>query len=176
MRELKFKWYYGRPIKFILAVILVSIVCLIFIISQPVVAVFVAGFVLLIFIIPTMFLHFEYASVNKDMSATITSSDIKIFRNQQLVTTLSRKQIEKIVIYKSRSIDHDGVPRFPIEFYYFARVVPKEESQLEIIITCLMAPQKMDELRVLSIPFEEKISFFTSINYAIVVPEGMMIK
>lgn len=94
-----------------------------------------AGLFHLLFTIPALYLHIEYSIKNTGQEIEINSNEI-IVRKNGGERKYSNKDLAKIIVYKSASLDRGGIPLTAMEYYRYARVVTKTGE--EIIITCLM--------------------------------------
>ena len=105
----------------------------------------------LLFTIPAVYLHIEYTIVNWGEEIEINNNGI-IIRKEGQEYKYGVGKISEIVIYKSANLDKWGIPFFAIEYYYYARIVIKNDEQ--IIISCLMV---RDLEKVMSIMSEVAI-------------------
>jgi len=94
-----------------------------------------AGLFHLLFTIPALYLHIEYSIRNAGEEIEINSNEI-IVRKGGNERKYRSKDLEKIIVYKSASLDKGGIPLSAMEYYRYARVEAKTGE--EIIITCLM--------------------------------------
>lgn len=95
-----------------------------------------------IFALPALYLHLEYLIKNRGQTIQVESAKL-ILTEGNISTDYRFEDMEKVILYKSASLDKGGIPLSPIESYHYARIVTK--SKEELIITCLLAP-KVDEV------------------------------
>lgn len=93
--------------------------------------------------IPVVYLHFEYYLVNRGQEIIIENEQLSIVSRNGDSKKFKFTELDKVILYKSASMDKGGIPLMPSESYYFARIFTKSEEQ--ITITCLMYP-KLDEV------------------------------
>ncbi|MCF3107862.1 hypothetical protein LL912_03635 [Niabella sp. CC-SYL272] len=74
------------------------------------------------------------------MEVILEANDIVIKnRDKEMI---AYNDIESIIIYKSANMDN-GIPIMGFEYYYFARIVTKQQKQIDI--TCLVS-RNIDKL------------------------------
>ncbi len=113
--------------------------------------------------VPALFLHFEYWLENKKANYEILFDRIILLKHGER-TTYHLNDIEKIVLYKSASIDKGGIPILAIEPYHFARIITKTSE--ELIITCLLTSKVEEAIRQLKgIPIERKKRIFCTLSW-----------
>ena len=113
--------------------------------------------------IPVVFLHLEYYLRNRNMYFEIGENHILVKEGLKNEVDYRFEDLSKVILYKSASIDKGGIPFTPIEFYHYARVIPKNGG--EIIITCLMTPDVEAAVSKLKwVSYERKKIFFASIS------------
>ncbi|MEO9805862.1 MAG: hypothetical protein ABJF04_21570 [Reichenbachiella sp.] len=93
-------------------------------------------------ILPVVYLHVEYFFSNLTLKLSLETDKLVLNKGgKDLIYVFT--DIEKVILYKSASIDKGGIPMSPMEMYHYARIITK--SGEELIITCLMVP-KLSEL------------------------------
>lgn len=123
----------------------------------------VIGIYQLLFTIPALYLHIEYTIKNAGDVFEILPNSIKILAGQNN-QEYNFSEINKIVVYKSASLDRMGIPFSQMEYYYFVRIFTKSEK--EIVITNLMG-KNIDRflINMSGIPQIRKRSFFCTIHW-----------
>jgi hypothetical protein len=117
----------------------------------------------IIYTLPALYLHLEYYFHDKGKTIEISSSEIIITDGDCFKLTYQNSQVEKIIVYKSASLDKGGIQFTAIETYHYARIFI--EGGEEIVITCLMAPDVDKTVRELhGVSYERKKRFFCSLS------------
>lgn len=99
----------------------------------------------ILYTLPTLYLHFRYYFINKGIEITITNDELILrFKNKEDAYVLNKKEIEKIVLCRSASMDKGGMPISSLETYQYIKVFSKNESVVRI--TNLMA-SNLDEVK-----------------------------
>lgn len=113
----------------------------------------------LFYTVPAVAVHLIYYLSNKNQQVEISNNEV-IFQDQNGKEKKYRTEdLEKIVVYKSASIEKGSIQFTPIESYHYARVIPKTGN--EIIITSLMIPDVEEALKKLqNITMEKKRRLF----------------
>jgi hypothetical protein len=120
----------------------------------------------LAYFVPAIYLHLEYYFKNYGQRLEISEHGMILYDRNGEVRSYSTTDLDKIVIYKSASLDKKGIPLTPMEFYHYALIVPKKGT--EITLTCLMAPNVEQVLRVIKgVSFERKKRLFASLNFSL---------
>lgn len=91
--------------------------------------------------LPTLYLHIEYLIKNSGQFIQVETDKLIVIQKSRSMD-YKFSDMEKVILYKSASLDKGGIPLSPIESYHYARIFLK--SNEELIITCLLAP-KVDE-------------------------------
>lgn len=105
--------------------------------------VFVSVWVL--YTLPTLYLHLRYYFINKGQEIIITNDELILkYRNKETDHVLNKKEIEKIVLCMSSSMDKGGMPLSSLETYQYIKVFSKTNSV--VCITNLMA-SNLDEVK-----------------------------
>jgi hypothetical protein len=114
-----------------------------------------------IFILPSFYLHGEYWIANYGQIVEIANQSLTITK-KGVSKSYSFSEMEKVILYKSASLDKRGIPFSPMEYYNYARIILK--SGEEIILTCLLSP-KVDKItdQITGVEKERKKSFFNAI-------------
>jgi len=114
-----------------------------------------------IFTVPAIYLHIEYLIKNNGCSIELESDKLTFTRGSESVD-YKFVDMDKVILYKSASLDKGGIPLSPIEAYHYARVITK--SNEELIITCLIAP-KVDVLikHLTGVKFARKKRLFCTV-------------
>jgi hypothetical protein len=100
-------------------------------------ATMIFGFFWVALTAPALYLHIEYLLKNSGQSIKIENRKlVKTKRNKSIEYKF--EDIEKVVLYKSASLDKGGIPLSPMEPYHYARIFMK--SNEEVVITCLLVP------------------------------------
>lgn len=129
-------------------------------------AVIIFAFFWLAYFIPAIFLHLEYYLRNRVEQLEIFENEIILHDRVGQVKRYTRGDLEKVILYKSASLDKGGIPLTPMESYHYARIIPKQGE--EIILTCLMAPDVEEAIKQIKwIPCERKKRGFASLNFSI---------
>lgn len=125
-----------------------------------------------LFCFPAAFLHIEYFLKNRGQVIEVENGTINVKKNDGRVISYNKEEIEKIKLYKSASADQGGIPLSPMEFYFYARIIPKSNAE-DIIITCLMI-HNMSELldkEFEGVTLERYKTFFASLRYPLILPD-----
>lgn len=93
--------------------------------------------------LPVIYLHFEYYLANRGQKIIIENEELSVFTRRGNVYRIRFTELNKVILYKSASMDKGGIPLTPIEPYHYIRIFTKSEKQ--IIVTCLMYP-KLEEI------------------------------
>ena len=118
----------------------------------------IVGLIYLGLTLPAIYLHLEYSVKNFGQTFIVKSDKILVRRNGK-VLIFTIEQIEKVILYKSASMEGFGFARSPMEYYYFARI--KTITNEDIVITCLVSQNIAEILNEkYEIPLERKKSFF----------------
>lgn len=124
---------------------------------------YVLGLFHVVFTIPALYLHIQYAVRNAFEEIEINPNEIIVKKKGQERRYNSR-DLSKIIVYKSASLNKGGMPLSAMECYHYARL--ELNTGEEIIITCLMTRKVDEEVRKLSgVPCERKKRFFCAINW-----------
>jgi len=117
----------------------------------------------LIYTVPALYLHLEYYLKNRGQELKILDSEIVFQDRNGKEKRYKPQDLEKVVLYKSASLDRGGLQLSAIESYHYARIIPKQGE--EIILTCLMAPNVEEALKQIRwVPYERKKRLFASLN------------
>lgn len=117
-------------------------------------AIVIFGIFFLADAIPALYLHLEYWFSNMGEEYEITSNEIIRYKNGNQLK-YSTKNIDKITLYKSASMDKGGIPFLAVESYYYVRVSIK--SGEELVITRLLSSKLEEAVRRLKgVPFIRK--------------------
>jgi len=106
------------------------------------------GMVYVLITLLVLYLHIEYYLINKGQEIIIESDKLSITSKNGNTQKFKNSELNKVILYKSASLDKGGIQFTPIESYQYLRIIAKSGQQ--IIITCLMYPQMekvMNELR-----------------------------
>ena len=98
--------------------------------------------------LPVIYLHAEYYLANRGQEIIIENDELRVTTKNGNTYRFKFTELEKVILYKSASLDKGGIPLTPMESYHFARIITKSENQ--IIVTCLMCPkleEAIDELQ-----------------------------
>lgn len=119
-----------------------------------------------IFFIPALFLHAEYYFKNRGQQLEVLENEIILREGNGQVRKYLNRDLQKIVLYKSASLDKGGIPMTPIESYHYARIIPKQGE--EIVVTNLMASDVEKIINNIKwVPYERKKRLFASLNFSI---------
>lgn len=136
-------------------------------------AILIFSIFLILTLAPTIFLHVEYFLVSKDQSIQIGEDEIIVQNGNGTTTSYKNIELHKIIIYQSANIEKGGIPLSPTEFYFYVKIIAKNERS-PIFITSLILSESLKELDVLKkVPRETKRSFFASIRYPIIIPQPL---
>lgn len=120
----------------------------------------VVGIFIMTFTLPALYLHIEYAIRNAGVVIDITPEKV-IVKNNNTNKEYKKSDIIKIIVYKSASLDRQGIPFSQMEYYHFARLITS--SGEEIIITCLMCKNVNEVVNILhGVPNVRKKGFCTT--------------
>lgn len=129
-------------------------------------AVLVGFLVYSIFFLPSFYLHLEYYFKNQGQRLEILENEVILHDKNGQVRRYSNQDLQKVVLYKSASLDKGGIPLTPLESYHYARIIPKQGE--EIIITCLMAADVEEAIKHIKwVPYERKKRLFASLNLSV---------
>lgn len=111
--------------------------------------------------LPGLYLHLQYYNVNKGLKIKIGTDHIIVSKEGE-ETKYDVEDIDKILFYMCPSVAKGSNWRsFCMESYYFARIITKDGSELNI--TCLLAPEIEDSFKQLrGVKFERRIRLFCS--------------
>jgi len=101
------------------------------------------GIWFVIMTIPVIYLHIEYYLKNRGQEVIIKDEELTVISRKGNTYKFKLAELNKVVLYKSASLDKGGIPITPFELYNYARIITKSDKQ--IIITCLMYP-KLEEV------------------------------
>lgn len=119
-----------------------------------------------IFYLPSFYLHLEYYRQNRHQRLEILENEVILHDKNGQVRRYANQELQKVILYKSASLDRGGIPLTPLESYHYARIVPKQGQ--EIIITCLMAADVAEAVRqIKGVPYERKKRLFASLNFSL---------
>jgi hypothetical protein len=119
-----------------------------------------------IFFLPSLYLHIEYYLKNRGQRLEVLENEIILHDRNGQVRRYANQDLQKIVLYKSASLDQGGIPLTPIESYHYARIIPKQGE--EIILTCLMAPNVEEAIKQIKwVSYERKKRLFASLNFSL---------
>jgi hypothetical protein len=118
--------------------------------------------------LPVAFIHIEYILENRDKVIEIDNHAISVFMDNELMLRYENSELEKIVFYKSRTIDTRGPHQFPTQYYFYAKFIPRGGRE-EIIVTSLMTPGYLEEIYNRGVKLDVKWSFFPSIRFPVVI-------
>jgi hypothetical protein len=105
----------------------------------------VAVILWIIYTLPTLYLHLKYYFINKGQEIIITNDELVLkYRNEEADYIFNKKEIVKIVLCRSASMDKGGIPLSSLETYQYIKVFLKNKSV--VCITNLMAPN-LDEVK-----------------------------
>ena len=135
--------------------------CLWYLNFDPIFAV-VFGIYWLIYTIPALALYIEYLIINKGQEIEIGQNKLIVNNSNGETRSYEIKDLDKIIVYKSASMDKGGIPLLSSESFYYARI--KAKSGLDIIITCLMSHDVDKVVRKLSgVSYERRKTLFAFI-------------
>ena len=119
-----------------------------------------------IFFLPSFYLHLEYYLKNRGQRIEILENEVILYERNGKVRRYPNKELQKVVLYKSASLDKGGIPLTPLESYHYARIIPKQGE--EIILTCLMASNVEEAIKEIKwVPYERKKRLFASLNFSL---------
>jgi len=120
--------------------------------------------VLVLITVPTAYLHIEYYLRNRWTEFEINPEGLIATRRNGERERHAPEQIERIIIYKSASIDTGGIQMTPMESYHYVRVCIRGGK--ELILTCLLSP-KIDVLisQLSGVPIERRKRGFCTIKW-----------
>jgi hypothetical protein len=120
----------------------------------------------LVYTIPALYLHLEYYFKNRGQQLKILDSEIVFQDRNGDEKSYKPQDLQKIVLYKSASLDKGGLQLSAIESYHYARIIPKQGK--EIILTCLMAPDVEKAVKQIRwVSYERKKRLFASLNFSL---------
>jgi len=113
--------------------------------------------------IPVLYLHIEYYIKNRNEYIEITDDQISVKVVGKDTRNYRFADLDKIILYKSASQDKGGMPILPLEFYHFARIIPKHGK--DIVITCLMTPDVEGAIREIKwVAYDRRKIFFATLE------------
>lgn len=116
-----------------------------------------------IYTIPALYLHIDYYNTNNGEKIEIYYDKIIVKKRGEQIK-YNHEDLDKIIIYKSASLDKGGIPLNAMECYNYIRITPK--SGEDILITCLMRPSISEEILIMSgVKFERKKRFFCTTKW-----------
>jgi hypothetical protein len=114
-------------------------------------------------LIPAIILHIEYWLKNKDEQYEIKSNEIIKYKGDE-IEIFKVDDFEKIVEYKSASVDKGGIPFLCVESYYYFRIFLKSGD--EIILTRLLSPTLEQEiLKIKGVKRERKKRLLNTLSW-----------
>lgn len=120
------------------------------------------GIFYLLFTLPALYLHLEYYFKNRGQEVEVNSTGITVRESNGIERDYNKNELDRIIIYKSASLDRGGIQFTAIESYYYARIIAKTGE--EIIITCLLTPKVEEAARqLMGIKYERKKRFFCTL-------------
>ena len=141
--QLKIKsLYHFRVLSHELSGILLMLVVLYFL-EFNISAVTIFGIWFAVLTLPVIYLHIEYYLANRGQEVITKDEELTVISRKGNTYKFKFAELNKVILYKSASLDKGGIPITPFELYNYARIITKSEKQ--IIITCLMYP-KLDEV------------------------------
>lgn len=124
-------------------------------------ALLIFGIFFLVDAIPAIYLHIEYLSKNIGEQYEINSDSIIRYRNNQSQIYYD-EDIDKVIIYKSASMDKGGIPFLAVESYCYARIVLKSGD--DMIFTRLLYPDIEKAVKKLhGVKFERRKRLFNTV-------------
>lgn len=118
--------------------------------------------------LPVAFLHTEYFLENRGKVIEIDNRSVSVFEKNRLVLRYDNSELERIEFYKAHAVDIRGFYRFPTQYYFYTRFVPRGGKK-EIVVTSLVTSGYLEEVYNRGVKLEIKWSFFPSIRYPVVV-------
>lgn len=120
--------------------------------------------------LPAFYLHIVYYFSNKNQEIILEERNIIVKfnsknKNKEKKFIFKNEDIQKMIYYRSRSIDKGGMPFTPMEYYNYIRLITN--TGVHIIITCFMHKdlyEIVDNLKNKDIPFERKVNSFFLLN------------
>lgn len=141
--QLKIKsLYHLRVLYHELSGILLMLVALYFL-EFNISAVTIFGIWFAVLTLPVIYLHIEYYLANRGQEVIIKNEELTVISRKGNAYKFKLTELNKVILYKSASLDKGGIPITPFELYNYARIITKSGEQ--IIITCLMYP-KLEEV------------------------------
>lgn len=124
-----------------------------------------------VYTIPALYLHLEYYFKNRGQQLEILDGEFIFKHRNRQEKRYKFDELQKIILYKSASLDKGGLQLSAIESYHYAKIIPKQGE--EIILTCLMAPNVEEAIKQIKwVPFERKKRLFASLNFSLwLLPE-----
>lgn len=114
--------------------------------------------------LPSFYLHLEYYLKNQGQRLEILENEVLLYEKNGQVRRYSNQDLQKIILYKSASLDKGGIPLTPLESYHYARIIPKRGE--DIILTCLMASNVEEAVKQIKwVSFEHKKCLFASLHF-----------
>jgi hypothetical protein len=115
--------------------------------------------------LPSFYLHLEYYFKNRGQRLEVLSNVVIFHDRDGQIRKFGHQDLQKIVLYKSASLDKGGIPLTPLESYHYARIVPKQGE--DIILTCLMAADVEQVIKQIKwMAYERKKRLFASLNFS----------
>jgi hypothetical protein len=127
----------------------------------------ILGGIALVFL-PVAFLHMEYFLENRGKVIEIDNHAISVFENNERVLHYENSELEKIVFYKSKTIDTRSAHQFPTQYYFYVRFIPRGGKK-DVVVTSLVTSEYLEEVYNRGVKLELKWSVFPSIRYPVVV-------
>ncbi len=116
--------------------------------------------------LPSFYLHLEYYLQNRDQRLEILENEVILHKRNGQVRRYQNQELQKIILYKSASLDRGGIPLTPLDSYHYARIIPKQGE--EIIMTCLMSADVEKAVKQIRwVPYERKKRLFASLNFSL---------
>lgn len=106
--------------------------------------------VAIIFLSPTVILHYTYYMQAKDMQIEFTAEGMKVYKEYKLIKTIKDEDIISIELYLSPSCADIGTSsgRIPMEEYYYAIIITHSG---DTIINNLLYPDLLNVDRYLNL-------------------------
>lgn len=160
---LRIKAYNHLAVLLSLILVFVLIICFLWYVKFERDALSFFGVFILIYALPTFYLHIEYWLENRGESYEVRSDGLTRWKSGQEVG-YSNNEIDRIEIYMSPAMyKRSSFHLLGFEAYHYAKVVLKNGE--ELIITCLLSPKLDRAFKVLrNVPIERKRRLFNSLR------------
>lgn len=119
-----------------------------------------------VYTVPALYLHLEYYFKNRGQQLKILEEEFMFRSRSGEEKRYKSDELQKIILYKSASLDKGGLQLSAIESYHYAKIIPKQGE--EIIITCLLVADVEKAIKQIKCgQYERKKRLFASLNFSL---------